>query len=136
MTNEDIIAELQTILDTHNPCAIKVVNGKATCRNGKPCCTGCPFLTDKGCSTVCHCCKFYFCETAWYFLPKSIQTKIEKLGKQYKGLLYQRNSKRCPPVVNPPFRWETAVGLPFHHDPFFNGYKWDTNKKEWVLVDK
>ena len=127
MTNDQVIARLQKILDTHNPCDIKVVDGKAICRNGNPCCTGCPFLTIKGCSTVCHCCKFYFCNSAWDSLTKAIQTKIEELGKQYKGLLYQRNSDRCPPVVNPPFRWETASGLPLQHDPFFNGYTWTKN---------
>lgn len=134
MSNTEILAELQTILDTHNPCDIKVIDSKATCRDGDPCCSGCPLLTSKGCSTVSPACKFYFCPTAWASLTETVQNKIIALGKEYKGLLYQRMSKDITPLVNPPFQWRrTGDHMPRKHDPFFNGYLYDINKREYVL---
>jgi len=128
------MARLQRILDTHNPCDIKVVNGKATCRDGEPCCSGCPLLTAKGCNTVSPACKFYFCPTAWRSLSRRIQIKIEVLGKHYKGVLYQRMSKKITPLVNPPFLWlRDGNFLPINHDPLFNGYR---HTKDGYTLDK
>lgn len=99
-----VLEKLQVILDRENPCQVQVIEGKATCRDGEPCCQGCPRLGAKGCTTLAPACKFYFCTTAWKSLSTETQEAIRQLGAQYKGTMYFRNGEM--PMLSPaPYIW-------------------------------
>jgi len=58
----NIICKLiSKIIKKYNPCDIQSKNTKVTCKAGKPCCTGCFYLSDNGCVTNCLGCKLTFC---------------------------------------------------------------------------
>jgi hypothetical protein len=122
MTNEQIILKLQRLLNTHNPCGISISDGQAHCLAGKPCCSGCQYLTSKGCGVFSPACKFYFCRKAWRSMSKFLHLRIRNLGKQYRGLLYQRHDDTLPPLVNPPFIWDHSFDTPKRNDPYYAFY--------------
>lgn len=90
IADQKAVWRLDEILAKENPCAIKVKDGKATCRAGTPCCQGCRHLGAKGCTVNSVACKFYFCDTAWAALSKEAQDEIKKLGAGYRGILRNR----------------------------------------------
>jgi hypothetical protein len=111
MDNAKIELRLNEILTEHNPCKIQVIAGRATCRDGTPCCGGCSHLTANGCGVNSVACKFYFCPAAWTSLPNSIQEELRELGKQWTGPMRQRFSGgdlMCHGV------WENSGGDKFH----------------------
>ena len=85
-----MVERLEQILRQENPCNIKVKDGKASCRDGTPCCNGCRHLGVKGCQVFSVACKFYFCPTAWGSLSEEIKSELESLGKSFKGPLRHR----------------------------------------------
>ena len=103
--NEEILKQLQVILDAENPCNITIdAIGFSHCRDGKPCCTGCPLLTNTGCSNVPAECKFYFCPTAWASLTQKAKDELTQLGKDFVGILRFRGY-RHKIFDRPPFVW-------------------------------
>jgi hypothetical protein len=107
LRNNEVIGQVQVILDAENPCQVRVDRrGVATCREGgSPCCEGCQFLSDRGCTVRADGCKFYFCPAAWASLSTEARARLDQLGKQYVGSLFFRGSKRLIHGVRPPFRW-------------------------------
>jgi hypothetical protein len=55
------------LIDIHNPCEItRGENGKVTCRMNGPCCGGCKYLGENGCTTKSLGCKIGLCyEYSW-----------------------------------------------------------------------
>ena len=92
MDNQKIEQRLDAILKEHNPCGIEVVGGRAVCRDGTPCCGGCRHLTNSGCGVNSVACKFFFCPTAWAFLPATVQEELRELGRQWEGPMRYRFS--------------------------------------------
>lgn len=107
LRNDEVIRQVQVILDAENPCQVRVDRrGTATCREGgSPCCEGCQFLSDRGCTVRADGCKFFFCPTAWASLSTEARARLDQLGKQYVGPLFYRGGKRPIDGVRPPFRW-------------------------------
>lgn len=87
-----LYAYTDKIIKKYDPCKIK--NGK--CARITPCCEGCKYLTENGCSTECLCCKLWLCN---YLLKKSehslLFSKLEKIEKvaSRKNILLERGSK-------------------------------------------
>lgn len=104
MENSEIMSELQAILDKENPCNVQVIEGKATCREGEPCCQGCNHLGPKGCKVFAPACKFYFCQVAWKAMSQESRDRITQLGLQYHGTLFFRNGA-TPMITPPPYIW-------------------------------
>ena len=103
-TNDQILQELQVILDTENPCDIKINAGTASCRAGTPCCRNCQSLTQNGCPSVPPACKFYFCLPAWDRLSEVSQVRIKELGANFVGDLRNRGNQHKL-KTRPPYIW-------------------------------
>lgn len=80
----------ESILKEANPCQIQ--NG--TCLRGKPCCSGCGYLSPAGCITKALFCKLWLCKEARNIFP-AVARKLDALwaiAKEY-SLLRIRASK-------------------------------------------
>ena len=56
-----ICNKIDKIIKKHSPCNIRLKNNVAVCKMGEPCCSGCFYLSNNGCTTNCLGCKLTFC---------------------------------------------------------------------------
>lgn len=86
-----ILARLARITKRFDPCQLRMVAGKMTCkRPSGPCCQGCAHLGVDGCSVVAAGCRFWFCDKALRELPHIAREAIDILSHLYDGDLRYR----------------------------------------------
>lgn len=86
-----ILARLARITKRFDPCQLRMVAGKMTCkRPSGPCCQGCAHLGAGGCSVISPACRFWFCEKALRELPSTVRAAIRLLRLSYDGDLLWR----------------------------------------------
>ena len=93
-----IKAELKIWLKKYNPCDIKMIEGQITCNGGKPCCTGCQFLKESGCSVIGEslACMFYLCPLAYVKISENAKRERLNLINLCDKSVFERNNPNKP----------------------------------------
>ena len=68
----------------YNPCEIK----EGRCINGDFCCSGCPYLSDKGCTVQALWCKLWLCGYRFTGVPRKFIDGLRQLRTEFRNLCF------------------------------------------------